>query len=110
MGDGIQPVEIREECDIARDVAVVGVDAKHRELVGEFKRPGATWEAEPALVLDHDFASDSSGVALLYGVYDVSANEACVSVGTTHDTPDFAVDNLARWWACHGPQRYPNPE
>jgi hypothetical protein len=86
---------------------VVSVDAKHRELVGDFKHPGATWDSEPALVLDHDFPSDASGVALPYGVYDVGVNEACVSVGMTHDTADFAVDNLARWWACHGRERYP---
>jgi hypothetical protein len=86
---------------------VVSVDAKHRELVGEFAHRGATWATEPALVLDHDFPSDADGVALPYGVYDVSANEACVSVGITHDTPDFAVDNLARWWTRHGRRRYP---
>ena len=86
---------------------VVSVDSKHRELVGEFRNPGATWDKEPALVNDHDFPSDAKGVALPYGVYDVAANHACVSVGTTHDTPDFAVDNLARWWACHGRRRYP---
>ena len=87
---------------------VVSVDAKHRELVGEFKNPGATWDQEPALVLDHDFPSDASGVALPYGVYDVAANEACVSVGTTHDTADFAVENLARWGDSHGRHRYPD--
>ena len=88
---------------------VVSVDAKHRELVGEFKNPGATWVEEPILVNDHDFPSQAKGVALPYGVYDLAANHACVSVGTTHDTPGFAVDNLARWWACHGARRYPRP-
>jgi hypothetical protein len=42
-----------------------------------------------------------------YGVYDVAANHACVQVGTSHDAPGFAVDNLARWSACHGRARYP---
>ncbi|MEX6431271.1 ISAzo13-like element transposase-related protein, partial [Ferrimicrobium acidiphilum] len=59
---------------------VVSIDAKHRELVGEFKNAGTTWVREP----DHDFLSDATGVALPYGVYDIGANEACVSVGTTH--------------------------
>lgn len=86
---------------------VVSVDSKHRELVGEFKNPGRTWSTEPTPVLDHDFPSDAKGVALPYGVYDLAANEACMSVGTTHDTPDFAVDNLARWWDSHGQARYP---
>jgi hypothetical protein len=59
------------------------------------------------MVLDHDFPSDAKGVALPYGVYDIAANHACVSVGTSHDTPVFAADNLARWWDCHGRGRYP---
>jgi hypothetical protein len=87
---------------------VISVDSKHRELVGEFKNPGSTWASEPTLVLDHDFPSDATGVALPYGVYDLAANDTCVSVGTTHDTPDFAVDNVARWWDCHGRRRYPD--
>ncbi len=86
---------------------VVSVDAKHRELVGDFRNPGATWGKEPEMVLDHDFPSDAKGVALPYGVYDLAANHACVSVGTSHDTPVFAADNLARWWDCHGRARYP---
>ncbi len=86
---------------------IVSVDSKHRELVGEFKNPGATWAREPILVNDHDFPSEAKGVALPYGVYDIGANHACLSVGITHDTPAFAVDNLARWWACHGRRRYP---
>lgn len=87
---------------------VVSVDSKHRELVGQFKNPGATWATEATSVLDHDFPSDAEGVALPYGIYDLAANHACVSVGTTHDTPDFAVDNLARWWDRHGRARYPD--
>jgi len=85
---------------------VVSIDAKHREMVGELRNRGATWEKEPALVLDHDFLSDATGVALPYGVYDLAANHACVSVGTTHDTPGFTVDSLARWWEHHGRARY----
>lgn len=42
-------------------------------------------------MLDHDFPSDAKRVALPYGVYDLGANEACVSVGRTHDTADFVV-------------------
>ena len=78
-----------------------------RARLSDFKHPGTTWDSEPAAVLDHDFPSDALGVTLPYGVYDLRANEACVSVGTTHDTAGFAVDNLGRWWACHGRERYP---
>ena len=86
---------------------VLSVDSKHRELVGEFKNPGTTWSREPTLVNDHDFPSDAKGVALPYGIYDIGANQACVSVGTSHDTPAFAAENLARWWVHHGRRHYP---
>jgi hypothetical protein len=86
---------------------VVSVDSKKRELVGNFKNAGATWCTEPTLVNDHDFRSDAEGIALPYGVYDTAANHGCLFVGTTHDTPAFAVDNLVRWWNYRGRRRYP---
>ena len=85
---------------------VLSVDSKHRELIGEFKNAGTTWSQEPTRVNDHDFPSDAEGVALPYGVYDIGANHACLSVGTSHDTPAFASENLARWWVNHGRRRY----
>lgn len=87
---------------------IVSVDTKKKELVGNFKNPGATWGREPTLVNDHDFRSDAAGIAIPYGVYDVAANRGSLFVGTTHDTPQFAVDNLARWWVYDGRRRYPD--
>jgi hypothetical protein len=100
-------IAAKREAFAKAGLPVVSVDSKHREMVGEFKNPGTTWAKEPVPVLDHDFLSDATGVALPYGVYDLAANHACVTVGTSHDTPDFAVDNLARWWEHHGRARYP---
>ena len=100
-------IAAKREAFAKAGLPVVSVDAKHREMVGEFKNPGATWETEPLAVLDHDFLSDATGVALPYGIYDLAANEACVSIGTSHDTPGFAVDNLARLWEHHGRECYP---
>jgi hypothetical protein len=59
------------------------------------------------LVNDHDFRSDAEGIALPYGIYDLQANHGYLFVGTTHDTPAFAADNLARWWVYAGRRRYP---
>jgi hypothetical protein len=59
------------------------------------------------LVNDHDFRSDANGIALPYSIYDLRANQGYLFVGTTHDTPAFAVDNLAKWWTYHGRRRYP---
>jgi Rhodopirellula transposase DDE domain len=86
---------------------IISIDAKKRELVGNFKNQGTTWSQTPTLVNDHDFPSDAKGVALPYGIYDLSANHGSLFIGTTHDTADFAVDNVVRWWNYRGKRRYP---
>jgi hypothetical protein len=87
---------------------ILSIDSKKRELVGNFKNNGTTWSRQPTLVNDHDFRSDAKGIALPYGIYDVGANHGYLFVGTSHDTPAFAVDNLAKWWIYHGRRRYPD--
>lgn len=86
---------------------VVSIDAKKRELVGNFKNAGTTWSRQPVLVNDHDFRSDADGIAIPYGIYDVAANLGSLFVGTSHNTAAFAADNLARWWIYDGRRRYP---
>ncbi|MGA8426930.1 MAG: ISAzo13 family transposase [Candidatus Dormiibacterota bacterium] len=86
---------------------IVSVDSKKRELVGSFKNAGTTWCQAPTLVNDHDFRSDASGIALPYGIYDVGANLGYLFVGTSHDTPQWAADNIARWWVYQGRRHYP---
>jgi hypothetical protein len=87
---------------------VVSVDTKKKELVGNFKNGGAAWNREPILVSDHDFRSGAVGIAVPYGIYDVQANLGSLFVGTSHDTSEFAVDNLVKWWVYDGRLRYPN--
>jgi hypothetical protein len=72
--------------------ARAGVDAKKKEQIGRFKNVGTSWEQAPQLVNDHDFRSDAQGVAIPYGIYDTLANLGFVVVGTSHETPAFAVD------------------
>lgn len=86
---------------------VVSVDTKKKEMVGSFKNPGTTWTDRPILVNDHDFRSMAKGIAIPYGVYDVQANRGTVFVGTSHDTPQFAVECLEKWWRLEGRKRYP---
>ena len=75
--------------------------------IRHFKNHGTTWERSPHAVNDHDFRSQADGIAIPYGIYDLSANRGFVVVGTSHDTPDFAADNLLRWWQAEGLQHYP---
>ena len=88
---------------------VISVDAKKKEMVGEFGNPGRQWrpEGQPARVRDHDFASDSEGKAIPYGIYDLAANAGWVNVGTDHDTAAFAVESIRRWWNARGRADYP---
>jgi len=72
-----------------RGLPIISVDTKKRELVGNFKNPGARWDLSPRLVNDHDFRSDSIGVAIPYGIYDLLANRGSVTVGVSHDTSAF---------------------
>ena len=99
--------ELRERC-AAQSLPIISIDSKKRELVGCFKNQGKSWEREPVFVNDHDFPSDANGVAIPYGVYDLHANRGTVFVGTTKDTPSFAIDCIEKWWRTEGRQRYPN--
>jgi len=85
---------------------ILSVDTKKKELVGNFGNPGAVWVEEPYAVNAHDFLSDAQYRAVPYGLYDVLANKGHVVVGTSADTPAFAVDAIARWWVRCGCKRY----
>ena len=88
---------------------VISVDTKKKEMVGAYKNNGKEWEpsGEPVKVKVHDFVDPELGRANPYGVYDIGADEAWVSVGTDHDTSAFAVQTIRRWWFSMGRQRYP---
>jgi pterin-4a-carbinolamine dehydratase len=93
----------------AKGEPVVSVDTKKKELVGNFKNGGSDYrpQGQPARVNVHDFADKELGKAVPYGVYDVAANEAFVSVGITADTAEFAVAAIRTWLERMGRQRYP---
>ncbi len=88
---------------------VVSVDAKKKELAGEFKNGGREYQPKgsPVAVNVHDFMDKELGKAIPCGIYDVAANAGWVSIGTDHDTSAFAVATLRSWWDTTGAQRYP---
>jgi hypothetical protein len=89
---------------------VISVDAKKRELVGDFKAVGRELQpkGQPVEVRGHDFKDKQLGHAIPYGVYDLAADEGWVSVGITKDTAPFAVNSILSWWAHLGKTRYPH--
>ncbi len=92
-----------------RGQPVVSVDTKKKELVGDFKNVGREWQrkGEPVPVRVHDFLDQELGKAIPYGVYDLLRNEGWVNVGVDHDTAEFAVESLRRWWKRMGKKAYP---
>jgi hypothetical protein len=95
-----------------RGQPVVSVDTKKKELVGNYKNPGREWEPEgqPRRVKSKDFPDKALGKVAPYGVYDLTANEGWVNVGITHDTAEFAVESIRRWWSRMGSQVYPGAQ
>ena len=88
---------------------VLSVDTKKKELVGAFKNGCRTWrpKGNPHRVNVHDFPSLAEGKAIPYGAYEIGADRAVVNVGITHDTAEFAVESIRRWWKLSGCKRNP---
>lgn len=93
-----------------RGQPVISVDTKKKELIGDFKNAGREWlpKGTPIPVRVHDFMDSKLGKAIPYGVYDIQRNEGWVSVGIDHDTGEFAVETIRRWWRRMGRRAYPN--
>ena len=91
---------------------VISVDAKKKELVGNFKNVGKELcrKKEPEKVKVYDFPCEAEGKAIPYGVYDMTHNKGWVSVGIDHDTAKFAVQTIRNWWTQMGKQFYPKGE
>ena len=93
-----------------RGQPVISVDTKKKEMIGNFKNAGKEWrpKGNPIEVEDHDFLKEELGKAIPYGIYDLSNNNAWVNVGIDHDTPEFAVASIKRWWVEMGKPYYPD--
>jgi len=89
---------------------VISVDTQKKELVGEFRNAGRTWRprGDPIDVHVHDFPHLGHGKAVPYGAYDIARNRAVVNVGVSHDTAEFAIESIRRWWRLDGRRLYRN--
>ncbi|HUD39794.1 MAG TPA: ISAzo13 family transposase [Streptosporangiaceae bacterium] len=99
--------QVREHRDAGEPV--ISVDTKKKELVGDYRNGGREWRpaGDPVRVRDHDFPDQELGKAIPYGIYDLAANTGWVNVGTDHDTAQFAVESIRRWWNDAGRAAYP---
>jgi hypothetical protein len=95
---------------IKLDEPDISVDTKKKENVGNFKNPGQEYRRnkDPRKVWDHDFPIKELGKISPYGVYNLDHNSGFVNVGTSHDTAEFAVESIFRWWKTVGERTFPN--
>jgi hypothetical protein len=95
---------------IEKGMPVISVDTKKKEKIGNFKNNGKEYrpEKQPRKVLDHDFPIEELGKIAPYGVYLVNNNIGFVNVGISHDTSEFAVESISRWWETLGKHTFPD--
>lgn len=89
---------------------VISVDTKKKENIGNFKNNGQEYrkKGDPRRVLDHDFPIPELGKVSPYGIYVINSNTGFVNLGTSHDTAEFAVESISRWWETIGKNTFPN--
>lgn len=91
-----------------REEPIISVDTKKKELVGNFHNKGKCYRRTPEETFVHDFSSYAKGVAIPYGIYEVLTNLGTIVVGTSYDTPEFAVDGIETWLTTFGLERHPS--
>jgi hypothetical protein len=101
-------IERVKKCFMAAGHPIISVDAKKKELIGNFKNPGRTWCREAEEVNVHDFLQDAEGRATPYGIYDITHNLGYVAVGASADTSEFAVDAICWWWELEDRPTFPD--
>lgn len=101
-------INARVKARLRRGEPAISVDTKKKEVLGNLKNPGQEYrrKGKPREVNTHDFPDATLGKAVPYGVYDIHENVAGVSVGISHDTAEFAVAAIRRWWRELGRPRY----
>ena len=102
-------IAAQAEEHLAAGQPVISVDAKKKELTGDYAQAGREWrpKGDPVQVRTHDFPDKDGGHAIPYGICDVGANTEFVTVGTDRNTAAFAVESVRRWWELTGREAYP---
>jgi hypothetical protein len=75
---------------------LISVDTKKKEVLGNLTRnEKVLTKGEQAIeVFDHDYPQLGIGKVIPHGIYDVKLNEGYLSLGSSHETAEFVVDNI----------------
>jgi hypothetical protein len=88
--------------------AIISIDCKKKEVLGNLYRPGKVWATAPLEAYDHDYSTLAGAKVVPHGIYDLQHNEGYMTIGTNHETAEFIMDNLLWWWDNYGIHRYPD--
>jgi hypothetical protein len=99
--------ELKQEY-LEAGLPVLSMDTKKKEILGDYARPGRLFSTARRRAWDHDFTTQSPGVVIPHGLYDVALNEGYLHLGDSRETSEFAADALLDWWQHDGRQRYPH--
>jgi DDE family transposase len=106
-GDPFDHIAQQRQAFAAAGWPIMSVDTTKKELIGNFTNAGRSWSRTAEAVPVHDFWSEAVGRAVPDGIDDLQHNRGTVVVGTSADTPAFAVAAIARWWDSAGAPTFP---
>jgi hypothetical protein len=88
---------------------IISIDTKRKEVLGTLTRNEKilTKGGKAVPVFDHDYPYLGVGKAIPHGIYDLKLNVGYLSLGSSHETAEFVVDNLEWWWENYGKYEYP---
>lgn len=89
---------------------IISIDTKKKEVLGQLTRNQVVLSKKGQIphVYDHDYSYLATGKAIPHGIYDMKNNQGYLSIGNSHETADFVIDNLRWWWTKHGMHLYPD--
>ena len=99
--------QLKKEAQISNN-PLISMDTKKKETLGNFYREGRCYCNEALKVYDHDFLTFGKGTIVPHGIYDVNKNIGYMTLSKSHDTSEFACDNIEYWWVTYGKNMYPN--
>ena len=94
----------------ASENPILSMDTKKKEHLGNFFREGEGYTNHVVTTWDHDFKTHAKGLVIPHGLYDLKRNVGHISLGTSHDTSEFACDSLWGWWRDFGRKAYPHAD
>lgn len=88
------------------DGAIISIDTKKKEKIGNLYREGRLYCQQPIEVFDHDYPHLADGKVIPHGIYDLKINKGYITIGTCAETAAFTTDNILWWWENYGIHLY----